>query len=88
MALYSIEWKSSAKRELRKIDRKEIPKIIEAVEKLALNPHPPNHKKLLGTEHNFRIRVGNYRVVYFLENKKLVIEIIRVRHRKDAYTTQ
>ena len=86
MASYSIEWKGSAKKELRKIDKKEIPKIIEAVEKLASDPHPANHKKLLGTEHNFRIRVGNYRVVYFLEDDKLLIEIIRVRHRKDVYT--
>ena len=87
MALYSIEWKTSAKKELRKIDKQQITKIIEAVEKLASNPHPANHKKLLGTEHNFRIRVGNYRVVYFIENEKLLIEIIRVRHRKHAYTT-
>jgi len=83
-----LEWKTSAKKELRKIDRKEIPKIIEAVEKLALNPHPANHKKLLDTEHNFRIKVGNYRVVYFLEDNKLLIEIIRVRHRKDVYSTK
>ncbi|QSZ40974.1 type II toxin-antitoxin system mRNA interferase toxin, RelE/StbE family [Sulfurimonas aquatica] len=86
MALYSIKWKLSAKKELRKLDKKEIPRIIEAVENLALNPHPSNHKKLLGSEHNFRIRVGNYRVVYFIENNELLIEIIRVRHRKDAYS--
>ena len=87
MASYSIEWKTSAKKELRKIDKKQIPKIIEAVENLASNPHPANHKKLLGTEHNFRIRVGNYRVVDFLEDNKILIEIIRVRHRKDVYST-
>jgi len=44
MAFYNIEWKSSAKKELRKLDKKEIPKIIDAVEKLASNPHPKNHK--------------------------------------------
>jgi len=87
MALYSIEWKTSAKKELRNIDKKEIPKIIKAIENLAFNPHPTNHKKLLGTEHNFRIRVGNYRIIYFIEDNKLLIEIIRVRHRKDAYST-
>jgi len=86
MVLYSIQWKTSAKKELRKLDKKEIPTILEAVENLASNPHPVNHKKLLGTEHNFRIRVGNYRVVYFLKNDKLLIEIIRVRHRKDIYS--
>ncbi|PHQ92766.1 MAG: type II toxin-antitoxin system mRNA interferase toxin, RelE/StbE family [Sulfurimonas sp.] len=87
MALYNIEWKTSAKKELRKIEKKQIKKIIEAVESLASNPHPPNHKKILGTDYNFRIRVGNYRIIYYLENDKLLIEIIRVRHRKDAYTT-
>ena len=86
MASYNIIWKTSAKKELRKIDKKQIPKIIKAIENLALNPHPANHKKLLGTENNFRIRVGQYRIIYFLENDKLLIEIIRVRHRKDAYS--
>ena len=86
MALYKIEWKASAKKELRKIDKQEISKILEEVEKLAFNPFPPNYKKLIGTEHTFRIRIGNYRVVYLLENEKLIIEITRVRHRKDVYT--
>ena len=73
-------------KDLRKIDKQKIPKILEAVENLALNPHPSNHKKIIGTEHNYRIRVGDYRVIYFLEDAKLVIEIVRVRHRKEAYT--
>lgn len=85
MAFYNIEWKTSAKKELRKIDKQQIPKILEAVGNLASNPHPSNHKKLLSTEHNFRIRIGNYRVVYFVEDNKLLIEIIRVGHRKDIY---
>ena len=85
MALYKIEWKASAKKELRKIDKQEISKILEEVEKLAFNPFPPNYKKLIGTEHTFRIRIGNYRVVYLLEKEKLIIEITRVRHRKDVY---
>jgi Plasmid stabilisation system protein. len=45
MGCYSIEWKTSAKKDLRKIDKQKIPKILEAVENLALNPHPSNHKK-------------------------------------------
>ena len=85
MGCYSIEWKTSAKKDLRKIDKQKIPKILEAVANLALNPHPSNHKKIIGTEHNYRIRVGDYRVIYFLEDAKLVIEIVRVRHRKEAY---
>ena len=85
MASYTIKWKASAKKELKKIDKKEIPKILKAVESLAIDPHPANHKKLLGTDHIYRIRIGNYRVVYFLEDNELIIEIVRVKHRKDVY---
>jgi len=86
MLFYSIEWKASAKKELRKIDKQKIPKILKAIENLSSNPHPLNHKKILGTQHNFRIRVGDYRVIYFIEDEKLIIEIIRVRHRKEVYS--
>lgn len=85
MAPFNIKWKSSAKKELKKIDRTEIPKILSEVEKLSKDPYPSNHKKLLGTEHIYRIKIGNYRVIYFIENDELIIEIIRVRHRKEVY---
>ena len=85
MPLFEIKWKASAKKELKKIDKSEIPKILNEIEKLSQEPYPINHKKLLGTEHIFRIRVGNYRVIYYIENRELIIEIIRVRHRKEAY---
>ncbi len=85
MALFEIQWKASAKKELKKIDRVEIPKILKEIEKLILEPYPINHKKILGTENIFRIKIGNYRVVYSIINNELIIEIIRVRHRKDVY---
>jgi mRNA interferase RelE/StbE len=85
MACYKIIWKNSAKKELKKIDKKEIPNILNQVEKLSLEPFPKNHKKLIATEHIYRIRVGNYRVIYSIEDDRLVIEIIRVRHRKEVY---
>lgn len=88
MASYSIEWKTSAKKELKKIDKQQIPKILKVITNLSSNPHPPNHKKVLGTEHNFRIRVGDYRVIYFIEDEKIIIEIIRVRHRKEVYSNR
>ena len=85
MQSFSIEWKASAKKELKKIDRIEIPKILKEIDELSKEPYPTNHKKILGTEHIFRIKIGNYRVIYLVENQKLIIEIIRVRHRKEAY---
>ena len=85
MESYRIKWKKSAYKELRKINNKHIPKIIDAVEKLSVNPFPSDVKKLSGSEKTFRIRVGDYRIIYEIKKQKLIILIIRVRHRNDVY---
>jgi mRNA interferase RelE/StbE len=85
MSLYKIIWKESAFKELLKIDRVFIPKIIKAVESLATNPFPRNCKKLFGTEHSYRIKIGSYRIIYTIYGVQLLIEIVRVAHRKDVY---
>lgn len=85
MGFYSIEWKRSAQKELKKLPRQIISKIVHAIESLAENPQPKHSKKLLATDHTFRIRIGDYRVIYTLHAQKVVIEIIRIGHRKDVY---
>lgn len=85
MDFYKIEWKQSAKKELRKLEKAIISRIIRVVEDLPLDPHPTGCRKLQGSEHLYRVRVGDYRVVYSVENEVLLIEIIRVGHRKEIY---
>ena len=85
MASYKIEWKQSAKKELRKLGKTVIPGIVNAVECLASEARPTGSRKLQGSEHLYRVRVGDYRIVYSIENKVLLIEVIRVGHRKDIY---
>lgn len=85
MAFYKIEWKQSARRELKKLPKKVITKIVESVEKLATEPLPVDSRKLSGSNFTYRIRVGDYRIVYSVYSSALVIEIIRVGHRKDVY---
>ncbi|MBI5839862.1 MAG: type II toxin-antitoxin system RelE/ParE family toxin [Chloroflexi bacterium] len=85
MGSYQVEWKRSALKELEKLPRQFIPKIIAAVKGLSENPYPQGTKKLVGSEHTYRIREGDYRIVYEIFENKLIIEIIRVRHRKDVY---
>ena len=75
----------SAVKELRRIDRKVVPRIVKAVESLSSNPFPVGVRKLYSSEHSYRIRVGDYRVIYTVFESHLVIEIIRIRHRKDIY---
>ncbi|MDR9402402.1 MAG: type II toxin-antitoxin system RelE/ParE family toxin [Halothece sp. Uz-M2-17] len=85
MASYRIEWKQSAKKEIRKLDKTVIPKILEAVAALAQDPRPRSSKKLRGTDHTYRIRIGDYRIVYSVFPNVLTIEIVKVGHRKDIY---
>lgn len=85
MASYKIEWKNSAYKELQKLPRPTIVKVVAAVSDLANDPFPHGVKKLVGSEYTYRIRIGDYRVVYEVFENKLIIEIVRVRHRKDVY---
>jgi mRNA interferase RelE/StbE len=85
MACFEIQWKKSAQRELRKLDASVVPRIIQAVQELENNPKPQGCRKLKGSEYSYRIRIGNYRVIYEIFETQVIIEIVRVRHRKDVY---
>ena len=85
MATYQIEWKSSSFKELKRLDRKVIQRIVSAVESLSSDPRPAGVRKLRGSERSYRIRVGEYRIVYEINDDRLIIIVIRVRHRKDVY---
>ena len=85
MVTYKIEWKASALKELKQLDKKIIPRIISVVESLAIDPFPSGVRKLQGSKKTYRIRTGNYRIIYEVINERVVIVIVRVRHRKDAY---
>ena len=85
MGFYKVVWKRSAKKELKKLPKDIIVNIISTVESLKNEPRPVGIKKLVGTQHTYRQRIGNYRIVYSIENELLVIEVVRVGHRKDVY---
>jgi mRNA interferase RelE/StbE len=85
MDSYKIEWKHSAEKELKDIDKLYIPRILEAVEALADNPFPLQYRKLLGVESSYRIRVGDYRVIYQFDAQNKRVVIYHVRHRREAY---
>lgn len=82
---FCIEWKKSTRKELRKLPSKVLADVCDAVEALAENPFPHGVEKMSGSEHAYRIRLGDYRVVYEVVTETKFIEIQRVRHRKDVY---
>ncbi len=85
MDSFRIEFTRSATKDLRGIDRQWVPRILAAIEALADDPMPAGCKKLVGADHTFRIRIGDYRVIYDFQGDELVVLIIRVRHRRDVY---
>ena len=85
MASYQIEWKASAQKELRNLPKSMVGRIMAVVEHLAEAPFPSGVVKLAGSDHSYRIRVGDYRVIYTVESILLSIQIVRVRHRRDVY---
>jgi mRNA interferase RelE/StbE len=85
MASYRVVWKRSARKELRKLPRQAVSRVVSAVEQLTTEPRPSGTRKLAGSSDSYRIRVGDYRVIYSIFGEELVIEIVRVGHRKDVY---
>ncbi len=85
MASFDIQWRSSTRKDLRRLPRDEVPRILAEVARLTVEPLPHGAQKLSGAEHTYRLRVGDYRVVYEFRRAAGIVEIQRVRHRKDVY---
>lgn len=85
MATYRIEIKLSAQKELAQLPKPMAQKIATQIRALAENPRPYGCKKLVGTEHSYRIRVNDYRVVYSVFDQQLMVQVIKLAHRKDVY---
>ena len=83
--MYELALKKSARKELDSLPYSEFSRVDKAISALKENPHPfPQSKKLKG-EDSYRLRCGNYRVVYTIDESLKVITICRVRHRKEVY---
>jgi mRNA interferase RelE/StbE len=82
---YSVGFARSARRELEGLETEVARRIIKRIEGLASNPRPPGCVKLQGADNLWRIRVGEYRVIYSIDDRARIIDISTVRHRSDAY---
>ena len=81
---YSLDFSKQALKELEKINEPFYSNIKQAIYNLTQNPRPIGYKKLKGRE-GYRIRIGNYRVIYSIFDNELIIEIVTLGHRKDIY---
>jgi mRNA interferase RelE/StbE len=84
MAEYKIFLRRSVKKDLSSISKKDLKKILEKIKLLAFEPRPVGCEKLSGQE-KYRIRQGNYRIVYSIQDYELTVWVVRVGHRKEVY---
>ena len=84
MARCSIEITRTAEKQLKKLSRNDQRRVVKAIVALADDPRPRGSRRLTGYDDVFRIRVGQYRVLYSVSGKKLVIIILKIGHRKDV----
>lgn len=84
MERYRVEIKKSAGKELKKLPATDQERVVEEILKLSSDPRPPGSKKLSGEE-KYRIRQGNYRILYEINDPIATLVVVRIAHRKEAY---
>jgi mRNA interferase RelE/StbE len=82
---YTIELRPAALRDLKRLPKEVLDRVSKKVNSLADNPRPPGVEKLSGSEDSYRVRVGDYRILYGIRDEVLLVIIVRVRHRREAY---
>jgi mRNA interferase RelE/StbE len=82
---YTVEFKPAAAREFRKLPRDMQLRVATAIGRLSDEPRPPGVRKLAGSDDVYRVRVGDYRIIYSVRDKLLLVIVMRVRHRSNAY---
>jgi mRNA interferase RelE/StbE len=85
VAKYRLALTSSAEKELKKLSAQLVARTVPRLESLASEPRPFSSKKLKGGDNEWRIRVGDYRVVYTIDDAKSLVEVTRIRHRSEVY---
>ena len=84
MAVYSIFFKGSGRKKLDAIPKNDLQRIMERIGDLAENPRPVGCEKLSSQE-KYRVRQGNYRIIYSIQDSQLTVWVVKVGHRREVY---
>jgi mRNA interferase RelE/StbE len=84
VAKYSLTIKKSAAKELQNIPKKDLLKIIKRIQSLAENPRAAGSQKLSARQ-QYRVRQGDYRIIYSIDDKELLVDIVKIGHRREVY---
>ncbi len=83
--MYEVYLEHAAERDLKKLQAEEFRRIIPAIKSLANNPRPSGCRKITGSKSDWRIRIGEFRIIYEIDEKEKAVRIFRVKHRREAY---
>jgi mRNA interferase RelE/StbE len=83
--MYRLLLERGAEKDLARLSAENHDRVIAAIQALATNPRPPGCRKLAGSKNDWRIRVGDYRVVYEIADAAREVRVNRVRHRREVY---
>jgi mRNA interferase RelE/StbE len=83
--LYEVYLERSAENDLKRLPASTFQRILPQIKALAENPRPPGCHKISGSKSDWRIRIGDYRVIYEIDEKTKAVRIMRVRHRREVY---
>ena len=82
---YAVVIARSARKELERLPWAAARRILSAIERLGADPRPAGVRKLQGAEDLWRLRVRDYRVIYAIDHARHLVDVLVIRHRKDAY---
>lgn len=85
MTAYRVEFTTASAREVRKLDHPVRRRILAAIAGLEQDPRPNGVRKLAGYDNAWRVRIGDYRVLYEIVDETVLVTVFRVAHRRDAY---
>jgi len=83
--IYQIEFTKQASKQFKNLPFQEQQILAPKIDSLANNPNPNNATKLVGEDNLYRLRVGDYRIIYTIQNEQLLILILKIGHRRDVY---
>ena len=83
--MYEVFLEKRAQRDLRRLEDKVFRRIIGTIRALGKNPRPKGCRKIAGCDRDWRVRLGDYRIIYEIDDKASAVRIMYIRHRRDAY---
>jgi mRNA interferase RelE/StbE len=83
--VYEVLLERRAERDLKKLPQEMFYRIIPKIKVLSENPKPAGCRKITGSKNDWRIRIGDYRIIYEIDEKEKAVKVMRIRHRREVY---